>query len=248
MKSKHKPQSGWRALSTAQATVIAALIAAVPAIIASVFAFNVGKSASQAPVAALPPQSIELEKIFGRGLDGKARARLVPANENELLLNEQFNRAQRSIKIVTLRGNWLFGNQETYFNKAVRNVNVEVLMLDYKDDELYKMVQDAVSRDGQGVLPQARYAESLVQFSKLFRESKGFTVGVTRDYPWTRFTIFDDRAVSFILTPTISGGPSAQAFFTDDPALVKTFLDIYVRSRRNASVFLSESEAVAFAK
>ncbi|MBS0156559.1 MAG: hypothetical protein JSS38_18400 [Nitrospira sp.] len=222
------------------------LIISIEGIIAG-SAFTIGKYYDQFwnHVSTDTTYSVPLEAIFGRSHTGEPSARLIPPNEKEVFLNKQLNNAQRKIKIVTLRGEWLLGEQRTFFLKALRNVSVELFMPDFKDDRLYNIVQDAIGRDDHGTLPQSTYAQTLLVFGDQIKDSKDFKIGVTGTFPWTRFTIFDDKAVSFVLTPGISGGPSIPSFFTEDPSLVKVFIDLYDKIKTDSKPFftsLSETQ------
>ena len=168
---------------------------------------------------------------------GQPRVQLLSERDNEHLLNDRLRGAQSKIRIVTLRGNWITGNQEASFSRATQHVSVEILMLDFKDAELYKMVQEEIITDRQGKAEKTRYAEALLGFAKYIKDGKDLKVGVTDFFPLTRFTIFDDKAVSFILTPGISGGPGTPAFFTEDSLMVDAYKHLYERIRARAILF-----------
>lgn len=121
--------------------------------------------------------------------------------ENDALLDQWFGRAKRNIRIVTLDGSSFISTHHDRLKTAMRHGSVQMLMVDYKDANLHALVQFAMERSQQPIKSSASYARQLNQYAQdYFHPTNNFSVGVYRSYPWIRFTIFDDSAVSFILT------------------------------------------------
>ena len=95
-----------------------------------------------------------------------------------------------------------------------------------KSIELNNNVQARYDKDV--FLKQAKFYMELMNNAGNGR----FSLGFYRTYPWTRFTIFDDQKVSFIITPNTIGGKFTYRYFSSDPLVVNMFEKIYEKIKR----------------
>jgi len=190
-----------------------------------------------------------LYSIFGADRRIAPRADMVlTASENRQKLQEGFQGATNSIQMVIIDGTSWIQEHIKVFDEKAKTVNVELLMLDFGDPAFHEFVQRAMMAAGHRRKEQPHYAEVLEFFEKRINPSSKFSVGVYNWYPWCRFTIFDGKAVSFILTPAIAGGPQAQPFFTTEPGLVECFTNLFNQIRSSSKVFKTAQEASNYRK
>ena len=97
-----------------------------------------------------------------------------------------------------------------------RNLTVEVLLHDYKNKYMFNALQDSMLKNELPIYDHKHYKEKIDLYGRYYDIGNDFLSGVHKFYPWTRFTIFDDSAVSFILTPMLHGGKGVQIFFSEE--------------------------------
>lgn len=192
---------------------------------------------------------IALTSLFGLDNDGNLRVEPIARSDNSELLSKKFNLAQKEIKIVTESGNsWLLAEQRIPFKDALsRGVDIEVMLFDYRDKLIFEATDYAVLSSSPTKLDYDFHRKILRQYGELY--NKGLKIRMHRFYMWTRFTIFDNKAVSFVLTPLLraSGGSRGiQPFYSDDPVVVELFKYIYESVRRNSRGFDSTKEVIDY--
>jgi hypothetical protein len=176
----------------------------------------------------------DLTPIFGR-VGGSNRVRNVPRDENTKLLREWVANSQKSIKIVTINGSsWIKPNLMATFEEATARVPVTLMLLDYSDTDSRELFNEAMRQYGESIWPKKQFEENLLEYSELLKPGNQLTVGLYQDYPWTRFTIFDDRAVSFIVTPAVEAGDSVLTYYSEDPYIVQCFGSVFEKIKENA--------------
>src|SRR5688572_19471894 len=159
----------WRDLKDPQAAIIAALIAAIPALIAAIAGFNAGKSSGSGTtvpnVSTMP--SITLDALFGAnsepGRSTAPKVEMLSQRDNIQRISDRFALAEKRIRIVTLTGSsWISSTHLRRFEQAIKRVQVEVLMLDFKDKDLYEVVQEAVKPE---MLNESQYVRHLQSYA-----------------------------------------------------------------------------------
>jgi len=197
------------------------------------------------------PIAGDLAPVFGtaRGLD---RVRNVPRKENTGLLRQWLANSQKSVKIVTINGSsWIKPDLMTAFEQATARMPVTLMLLDYTDKKSMDVWNDAMNEYGESVWTKEQFNDNFLSYAKLLQPKNHLRVGLYREYPWSRFTIFDDRAVSFIVTPVVEAGDSVLTYFSEDPFVVRCFEQIFERIEEDANgrgrIFSDGKTATQFA-
>ncbi len=227
----------WRSLSNNQAVILAAVIAAVPTTISTITAYQAGKRQYTSDTA------LTLAMLFGEK-NGKPRAKPVARERNDQILAQKFSAAKQRIRIVTETGwSWLLGDLRPSLEDAVsRGVTVEVLLLDFRDKRMFDAIQRTMRRNDLQTFTPRIYAESAARYLPFFDAEASFTVGLHRAFLWSRFTLFDDDEVSFVLTPILYGGSGVQPFFSDDRLVYETFETLYVSIREGSTILATKED------
>ncbi len=177
---------------------------------------------------------------------GIHRVDLIPDNENLEKLRNEFNIAQFNIKIVTIDGGtWIQPSLSLDFRNATKRVPVTILMMNFSDKNIKDIWNSAMITNGTSAWDDIHYLRSLSFYKEIMNNSKSkLTIGLYNIYPWTRFTIFDDKAVSFIMSPLMKGDYTPK-YFSRDPEIIKCFEAIYqgfLESARNSGHYFSEEK------
>lgn len=161
--------------------------------------------------------------------------RNVPRSDNSILLHEWFQKSHNNIKIVSATGiSWLLNNQKNDLQDAIKRIPITLLILDYTDKATLDLWNDAEAEYGEGTWGNQDFVELLKKYSQMRTSGAQLTLGLYDEFPSSRFTIFDDRAVSFIVTPNVIGGDRALTYFSEDPYIVRCFEAWYAKIVHNA--------------
>lgn len=184
-------------------------------------------------------QTLKVVSMFGHSEDGSSRVRVVDKSDNNLLLNNSFNNAKSQIRIVTELGNtWLLSdNYQAFRDASDRKLNINILMLDFTNHDVRNLARYSSQKgEGkQGYTPE-EVIRGLEEYSKLMRSGVGVKLGSYTEFPWVRFTIFDDSAVSFVLRPMLNIS-RPQPMYSTDPVIVKMFEGIYREFEKSATIY-----------
>jgi len=187
---------------------------------------------------------LRVNSIFGEDEYGKPRVRVVPQSDNHLLLNQSFSNAKSKIRIVTELGNtWLLSENYQSFNDAInRRLDISVLMFDFTNIELRNMARYSSQKgEGKQGYTSDEVLRGLEDYRRLLQQGAKIDFGSYNTYPWIRFTIFDDTAVSFVLRPMLNMSRPFPLYSTD-PVVIKMFEGIYNEFQKSSTMYLSESE------
>lgn len=201
--------------------------------------------AQQQPPAAPPG---DLTPVFGE-VSGRSRVVNLPPVKNNEQLRRSITGAQKSIKIVTINGqSWIKSNFFADFEQASRRIPVTLMLLDFTDSNAVETFNDAMREySGESIFPEEQFRDNFMDYVKKLHPESHLTLGLYREYPWARFTIFDDRAVSFIVTPLVESGDSVNRYYSEDPFVVRCFERIFDQiskdSEKRGSVFTDAASA-----
>lgn len=187
---------------------------------------------------------LRLISVFGQLDNGESRVKIIQKSDNNLLLNQAFANSKSEVKIVTELGNtWLLGDNYQAFKGVIdRKLKITVLMFDFTNVELRDLARYSSQKgEGkQGYTPD-EVIRGLETYSQLLSGGAMVNFGSYSQYPWVRFTIFDDTAVSFVLRPVLNLS-RPQPFYSTDPVIVKMFEGIYKEFEKKAEMYRSATE------
>lgn len=193
-----------------------------------------------------PIISGDLTEYFGKNEQGY-RVHHVPRNENTKLLSGWFSKSQKSIKIFAANGSsWLMPDHKEQLNSASKRVSVTILLIDGSHEDALATWNDAMTEYGESVLTKNEFMQYVKWYSQFMTNENKFTLGLHREYPWTRFTIFDDRAVSFIITPGVVGGNRAITYFSENKYVVDSFMKLFEKIKNDSTIFKNGKEIESF--
>jgi len=181
---------------------------------------------------------LRLISIFGQSDNGEPRVKIIQKSDNNLLLNQAFTNAKSEIRIVTELGNY-----QAFKDVVIsRRLRITVLMLDFTNVDLRDLARYSSQKgEGkQGYTPD-EVVRGLEIYSKLLSSDAAVNFGTYSKYPWIRFTIFDDTAVSFVLRPVLNLS-RPQPLYSTDPVIVKMFEGIYKEFEKSAEMYHSGPE------
>lgn len=196
-----------------------------------------------------PPQhkqasALKLITIFGQNEEGNPRVRLIEKSDNNLLLNDSFSGSKQRIRIVTELGNtWLLGDNYQAFKDAInRKIEIKVLMFNFTNKELRDLARYSSQKgEGKQGYTSEEVMRGLTAYRELLDAGAKVTFGTYTEFPWVRFTIFDDNAVSFVIRPMLNIS-RPQPMYSTDPVIVKMFEGIYNQFERTATIYKTPKE------
>jgi hypothetical protein len=194
------------------------------------------QAASAAPV--IPGDLTAIFGVSGGGSSQVAvkRVELLSPQDNTKRLNEWFSKSQKSIKIVTITGaSWIVTNHMEEFRQKAAAIPVTLMLLDFTDPASADTFNDAMNEYHESVWRDIDFKHRILEYSELLGPQGHLTLGLYREYPWSRFTIFDGRAVSFIVTPVIEAGDNVNRYFSEDPFVVRCFEAEFAKITANAA-------------
>lgn len=163
--------------------------------------------------------------LFGVNDNNQPRANIVDAVKNISTLNESFEKSRSTITIVTELGNtWILGSNYQSFKSALdRNVKINVFLTDFSNPEMSKIARYSTQKgEGKQGYTSDELIRGLEAYAKLAKNNSNLSIYYYDDYPWVRFTIFDDSAVSFVLRPMLNIS-KPQPMYSTDPVIIKMF-------------------------
>lgn len=188
--------------------------------------------------------SIPLSIIFGKTIENKERVQLIPKSENIIKLNKSFDNSKSKIRIVTELGNtWLLSeNYQSIISALNRKIDVEILTFDFTNQELRQLARYSSQKgEGKGGYTPDEVLRGFKDYKNLLVKYPNLTIYPYREYPWVRFTLFDDSAVSFVLRPMLNIS-KPKPFFSTDPLIIKMFEAIYKNFKNSSEVTCSTSK------
>lgn len=177
-----------------------------------------------------------LTLLFGATEDGAPRVTTIDAARNISVLNEAFSKSKSSIKIVTELGNtWLLGsNYQALKSSLDRSVKISILIMDFNDRESVNLARYSTQKgEGkQGYTPD-EVIRNLEIYATLVKSKAPINLSAYNEYPWVRFTLFDDSAVSFVLRPMLNIS-RPQPMYSTDPLIIKMFEGIFNKLEKSS--------------
>jgi len=186
---------------------------------------RVDKTFVQRALGSDPRNGVPLAEVF----DSKSKA----DRKNSSL----FKSAQDSICIVTVHGgSWLHDLEvEPNFSDALkRGVRIKLCLVDTNSQAFHLLdLSRSVGLEwefGKERLDVSTFRERLGGYRKLQADSvmgKNLSISAYSAYPWIRFTIYDGREATFVLTPFLNPGIEATKYYTNNPWLIRCLEGIF---------------------
>lgn len=155
-------------------------------------------------------------------------------DENDRRLAEWFARTNSKLRMVTIDGGtWLLtGNITGILKDKAKTLDAFELLLfnnygplgEFHDQRIVQQVLPPQAQE----LYRHNYSQYLSWYPQVAGTKSGFATYLYDEYPWARFTIFDDVAVSFVLVPTLREGvKGCPKLFSKDKAVVDCFIRVF---------------------